>query len=76
MMFSRIPRAIASILGLVYWGTAEPEMHRSMEHTIAADFAFDQLLGGGQRRCLFPPHCGTSYPLRAAFGLSSNLRAL
>ena len=31
MMFSRIPRAIASMLGLVYWGTAEPEMHRSME---------------------------------------------
>ena len=31
-------RAIASMLGLVYWGTAEPEMHRSVEHTIAADF--------------------------------------
>ena len=31
-------RAIASILGLVYWGTVEPEMHRSVEHTIAADF--------------------------------------
>ena len=30
-------RAIASMLGLVYWGTAEPEMHRSVEHTIAAD---------------------------------------
>ena len=26
------------MLGLVYWGSAEPEMHRSVEHTIAADF--------------------------------------
>ena len=31
-------RAIATILGLIYWGNAEPEMHRTMERNIAADF--------------------------------------
>jgi hypothetical protein len=31
-------RAIASILGLVYWSTAGREMHQTMERSIAADF--------------------------------------
>src|SRR5207253_9392925 len=31
--------------------------------------AFDHLLGGGQRRGLFPPHCGASYSLTRDEGM-------